>query len=196
MEKEKQLKKLKGFSLVESLIATFIFVMVVIMIMETFFSVIDSRRRVRAVQQDIEDARYAMEVMAKTLRMSSVFSSDGSNLGNIHFYDYSQEKCFQYVLDNTSHTIKVQENTSGVTKDAYGFVTGCTNSWGSGGVSMTNGTVNELYFTVEKSSKGSPKKLGHVTISMKVCYENDCTNNDSAIIQTSVSLRDYGYIKN
>jgi Tfp pilus assembly protein PilW len=193
IEKAKQKNKLKGFSLIESLIATFIFVMITIMVMETFFSVIESRKRVRMIQQDIEDARYAMEIMAKSLRMSSVFSSDGTQ-GNIDFYDYSQKKCFRYrIADN-----KVKVQTAGSTEDStYRFVTGCESIW-TGESDVTNGNVRELSFNVEKSVKGSggvPNKLGHVTISMKICYENECDNNDSALIQSSVSLRDYGFIK-
>jgi type II secretory pathway pseudopilin PulG len=191
----------RGFSLIEMLIATFLFIIMTIVVMQTFFSVIESRKRVRAVQQDVEDARYAMELMAKTIRMSSVFNDTDGTFGNIVFYDYSQDKCIQYRRDPaTSSVIMEEASANKETKDdGSQMVSGCGAIWSPAADSvMVSGGVEQLYFDLEKSKQKSSgtKKMGHVTMGMKVCYDGDCDNNDSAFIQSSVSLRDYGYASN
>ncbi|MFA5994517.1 MAG: prepilin-type N-terminal cleavage/methylation domain-containing protein [Parcubacteria group bacterium] len=183
----------RGFSLIEILIAMLIFVIMTLVVMGTFFDMISSRARVRTIQQDVEDARYSMELMAKTLRMSSVFTF---STGSIEFYDYSQKKCFKYVVNNDTHQISVQ-TTAGIkdtaVTDGSDPIKNCDTNW-TAPTSMSGSGVNQLYFNVVKSDK-SPKKLGHVTIGMKICYRGVCDNgNDAAIIQSSVSLRDYGYV--
>ncbi len=190
----------QGFSLIEAVVAMFIFTVMTLVIMGTFFDMLSSRARVRAIQQDVEDARYGMELMAKTLRMSSVFTPNG---GSIEFYDYSRSSCFRYKLNGKDVTVETKIATTTTMSDNSEAitVTSCDNSnphpWISAG-KMISGGVDSLHFDVTSStptSAGPPGSLGHVTIAMKICDQGDCTGgNDSATIQSSVSLRDYGFV--
>ncbi|MFA5994028.1 MAG: prepilin-type N-terminal cleavage/methylation domain-containing protein [Parcubacteria group bacterium] len=197
--KKKKVVVHQGFSLIEMLVAMLIFVIMTLVIMGTFFDMIKSRARVRAIQQDVEDARYGMELMVKTLRMSSVFSANGSQ-NSIIFYDYSRKGCFQYRKDSTpgskSILVDIGADPTKVTDplDQSVSVVNCGSNWDSSKTGkLVNGTADELYFDVKKSVKDT--SLGHVTIAMRICDKGDCMDsNDSATIQSSVSLRDYGLV--
>lgn len=184
----------QGFTLIEMLIAMLIFSMTATMVLGAYFDVFQSKRRTRAVQQDIEDARYAMELMAKTIRMSSVFVDD-EDANSIEIYDYSQGKCLKYLL--VDGVLMVQEGVEnelpGKDDDGKTWVESC-GSFG-GGKPMTTAKVDTLNFNIKKSRFGSDdeRELGYVTMALKVCYEDNC-DFDSATIQTGVSLRDYSYI--
>jgi prepilin-type N-terminal cleavage/methylation domain-containing protein len=194
----------KGFSLIEVLIAMFVFAIMTLVVMGTFFDMIKSRSRVLAIQQDVEDARYGMELMAKTLRMSSVFSI--SSGGSIEFYDYSRAACFRYriqdggVIMETGGIGTVSWHTGA---DSYKSVDGCNvaNDIVSSN-KIIDGSVGKLWFDIKKSitrdiahTPPIAGSFGHVTIAMQICYEGNCDNgNDMAIIQSSVSLRDYGFV--
>lgn len=179
-------KSNKGFSLVELLVAMTIFVLIALMIMETFFSVMENRRKVRAVEQDVEDARYAMELMAKTVRMSSVFYS---SVGSIEFYDYSQAGCYRYRMNN-GRIIKdgpgIAEQTT--TADEKLKVTNCSFNGSENSARITgDGVVHSLSFDVIESDANT---MGQATMAMQICAEDNC-EQDSVIIQDTVSLRDY-----
>ena len=190
-------KNRRGFSLVESLITLFIFSLVSTMVMEAYFTIFQARMKTRAVQQDVENARYAMEYMAKTLRMSSIFANV-SNASNIELYDYSQKMCLKYTLDNSNHTLYVQQGAghlhSPPNPDGKTWYDGCDGSSYGAKKPMTTASVDGLVFNGNASAYGASKKLGLVTISLNICYNDDCVNNAPTTIQSSVSLRDYSYI--
>lgn len=168
----------------EMIVAIFVFSLVMTTVMATFTSVVTARKRTKAIQQDVEDARYAMELMAKTLRTSSVLSATATDL---QMFDYSQSQCTEYKYDNVAKKLGSLSGTW--TNSAIPNVTpACTFS----GISndMTSGFVGSANFSAISSAPAPSKKIGKVTIAMKVCYNKDCST-DAPTIQTTVSLRDY-----
>lgn len=166
----------------EMIVAIFVFSLVMTTVTATFVSVINSRKKVKAIQQDMEDARYAMELMAKSLRTSSVTSSDSAD---IRIYDYSQGKCIEYKFDSASNKLQSGSGTPTDPDDAIGTCNYGTLS------NLTNGNISDVHFVAAKSVGGA--KVGKVTIALKVCYNDICSGSggDTAMIQTTVSLRDY-----
>lgn len=174
--------KYLGFSLVEMIIAIFVFSVIMTTVTATFVSVINTRKKVKAVQQDVEDARFAMELMAKTLRTSHVVSPTlPSTVSDIKVFDYSQSKCIEYRLAGN----KLQSGEATAVDEVA-----CATATPGPFSDMTSGYLNNLSLDVIPSS-GTTR--GKVTIAMKICYNLTCSgaNSDAVNIQTTVSLRDY-----
>ena len=70
-------QKYRGFSFVELVVAIFIFTLVMITMSSTYGKFFVAQKKTRAVQQNAEDARFAMELIAKSLRTSKVLSCNG-----------------------------------------------------------------------------------------------------------------------
>lgn len=175
----------KGFSLMEMIVAIFIFSLVMTTVTSIFVQAFNARKKAKEIQVNIENARYAMELMAKSLRMSSVV--DDSVSSSILIYDYSQKKCIRYYYDSTAKKIMSQSSTAGITYD------NCVSSPSLGSAQeLTSGIVSGFYRYITPSDNNDPKQIGRVTIAIAVCEDENCVKKNT--IQTTVSLRDYGYI--
>ncbi|MFA5986221.1 MAG: prepilin-type N-terminal cleavage/methylation domain-containing protein [Parcubacteria group bacterium] len=110
----------KGFTLIELMVSIFIFLIIMTAIVGIFARQIQAYRNARVSQNDLENAQFAMNYMAKTLRTATVlgrnnedlrdpaqFASaqgntddfsllriDGSN--KLVLYDFSQELCMRF----------------------------------------------------------------------------------------------------
>lgn len=173
--------KLKAFSLVELIVAMSIFFLVVSASTSVFVTVISARKKVKNVQINLEDARYALELMAKNIRMSTNVSL---NSGVIYMLNNSQNKCVSYKFDSIQRTIK--EDVFSFSAPAECSVAGNYLSYNP----IVFGEVNSLKFDVVPSSASPSKKVGKVTVSVEITAGND-SNADTVKIQTTVSLRDY-----
>ncbi len=115
-------KKQKGFTLIELMVSIFIFMIIVAIIIEIFGKQVIASRHARILQRNIEDSEFAMNYVAKTLRTSTLPTSEdegtttgsGSNtstttvadqnLGTIYTevlyaYDHSQKACFKFSFE-------------------------------------------------------------------------------------------------
>jgi len=194
----------QGFSLVELMVAIFVFSVIMTAVVGVFARTASSFKRAKDIQKNLEDAQYAMNLMAKTIRTSSIVKCDedicvstGETYASIRIMDYSQDKCIGYQVAAN----KLQSSISSVTHDADDIANGVTTvakDWCSELVSadfsafsdMASGYIASGNFYVIPSASGT---AGRVTISMEVCAASDCaeTEKDKARIQTTVSLRNY-----
>jgi len=184
-----------GFSFVEMIVAIFIFALVVTASSGVFVKMIKSYKSAREIQRDLEDAQYAMNLMAKTIRTSSVVSCSndgGSNFNLIclsvpginaaRVYDYSQDRCVTYRF--SSNKLKVRSDSPSTPGDKSTCV------WNSANDDLITNFVSAVNFSIVQSAPDVA--VGKATISMQVCPASGCpAGSDKAIIQTSVSLRDY-----
>jgi len=170
----------QGFTLIEVIVAVFIFALMASAASGVFVKMIQSYRYAKVAQKDLESAQYAMNLMAKTLRTSSVDDSGALPApSSILIYDYSQGKCIEYAFDSLHHRVYSQE---AVPAD-FNSVADCL----AAGPYSTPSTIAENVdgkFDYTASSDGVA--MGKVTISMTVSSGSKDTN-----IQSSVSLRDY-----
>lgn len=174
----------KGMSFLEAIIALFIFVVVVVSVSQMFTSSFGSYRRVEAMQKNIESVQYAINAMAKSLRTSTIYPSGQ----DIVAYDHSGNGCRKFSFDNGKILVfsnsddKVACRASSVFNDAPLVL---VSQYGQGRFEATasDGTSN-------------PKIMGKVTIRFKACSNQGCSedNNDSVVLQTTVSLRDYNTV--
>lgn len=196
----KKLGKKKAFTLIELLLTIFIFSIIMVIVMGVMVNSVVVKKRIQGSAQNLEEARFAMETMAKTIRDSEIIScNDGANVncdsGTINLietYDYSQDKCIQYYFysdaggnrDFFSRTVNpnVSEDPSSCVFSSGTFVS----------MIGSNSKIEDVNFEVVKSDA---TVAGRVTILMEICskYNGDMNcvagKSDNFPIQTTVSLR-------
>lgn len=169
-------KPYRGFSLVEMLVAMFIFTLVIGATSQIFTRAFVGYREQKRLQSDIESAQFALNTMAKELRTASVFTSNGDR-SSVEFIDYSQKLCFRYTINTDAKTLSVQQKSA-------------TGNDCSGGTYSTNTSIvshiTRGSFRIRQSDNAQ-KRVGKVTISLFV----DSGQAAPTHLQTTVSLRDY-----
>ena len=165
-------KTKKGFTLLETLIAVFIFALAMVMISGAFANLLKNYAQAKKTQKNIENAEYAINLMAKTLRTSRLVVTN--NFFPLRVFDYSQtsNNCIEYNYIDTDITV-----SSLTTID-----TGCTElALLTGSSILANNITSSPSVTAIKTAGSA---FGKITISMEV------QDGASTIpIQMSVSLR-------
>lgn len=178
-------RKLAGFSLLEMIVAMFIFSLIITATVSVFVASYAAQRKSKDIQLAIEDSRGAIELMAKNIRMGTIDSADTipGTADEIAFYNYSQNKCIKYKFANNN--IEVGEVPgSRVTEPDCSDTTKVSYSMNS---LIASSIVDKLAFDIKKSKydpSNPPNVVGRVTISIKIIGSDEP-------IQTTVSLRDY-----
>lgn len=173
MKRTSFFKSYRGFSLVETLVAMFIFTLVIGATAQIFTKAFVGYREQKRLQSDIESAQFVLNTLAKELRTASIANSTSAS---VEFIDYSQSTCFVYAVSSNTLTVK-QKSPATTTADCSGYGTAVT----------IVDNISNGYFSVTKSEGSSNPVVGKVTISLSVSSSGTTTTN----LQTSVSLRDY-----
>jgi len=183
--KKNKTTKLKGMTFVEAIIGIFIFGVVMIAVTNIFTSSFNGYKKAEKMAKNIENAQYAMSVMTKSLRTSKIHFISASA---ILAYDYSEVACNEYSFSGGQITRKKNQI-------AYLGLGDCDL-----GTSVATPITTQF---MQGSFSGAPSAndtapiadtMGKVTIRVKVCSEANCpvnSKNDTANLQTTVSLRDY-----
>lgn len=173
----------KGFTLVEILVALFVFVILMAAVSQIFAATFTGYRNARTVQKDLQNAQYLLNSMAKMLRTSTVVSAEASSTDRVKFFEYSQDVCVEYIIDSNNNTLSMANAAADLGQcQSQDFP-----SWSF--VPLTSGNVRGQ-FTVIPSEGGASKRVGRVTVSLQI-QEGD---THVARIQSSTSLRDYGNV--
>lgn len=122
----------KGFSLIELMISVFVFLLIMTTIVQIFATQINAYRHARSVQNDLENAQFAMNYISKTLRTASVLGVGLSGVTardlretlqndlstkqddfavypitdvneGLIVYDFSQELCMRFTFRDGEH---------------------------------------------------------------------------------------------
>lgn len=171
-------KTKNGFTLIEVIIALFIFILIMSSSAIFFSNLFKNYGDARDVQENIENAQYAMNLMAKTFRTSSV-AIDGSP-SYVQVLDYSQnDTCIRYSF-----------SVSGLMKTIGSSGTDLSTCEGDdlsgGGDLMTDGEVSGYFDIVKSDGTPGSKQVGKITTSMTITKGISNVN-----LQTTSSLRDY-----
>lgn len=168
-----------GFTLVEVLVAVFIFALMMTTISGVFAKVVRAHRDAKVIQKSLESAQYAMNLMVKTLRTSSIVDFDESSPNKIRVYDYSQQKCVEYEFSEDDLIYRSGDADDKEACESLGSF--LTNS------NLIEDSVNSVFFDAVASSNAvGNEAMGKATVSLTI------SENDKVLhIQSSVSLRDY-----
>jgi len=170
----------RGFSLLEVIIAMFIFIIVATTVSAVFGKIILAYRSTHTTQKNLENVQYAMNQMAKILRGGAIMS--GWTASNIRVYDYAQKKCIEYAFAGSSLTY-ADLSYPAASLDSDNITT-CPLDTLSSAADMASGNISGNFYVVPPVAD---TRAGKVTISMKVCSVVGCAG--PAYIQTTVSLR-------
>lgn len=181
--KKLKIKNEKGLTLMEVLVAIFIFNIMMVAVVQIFGNSASSYRNAVKIQRNLEDAQYSINQIMKTLRTSTIVDKSGLE---VTVFDYSRatDACIKYKF--ASHKIMVGY-------EDHADLADCTSSV-SADKEMTSGRIENMNFDITESEDqtGNPV-VGKATISAKVCTESSgsCSATGTVQIQSSVSLRDY-----
>jgi len=168
----------RGYTLIEVLVALFVFLIIMTELSQTFTQSFASYKRTKAVQRDVANSQFALNLMAKELRTSSIVSSTASK---VKFYDYSQGECIEY---------RINASALQVAKAAAVDLADCVATTLGSYDAVTTGTVTGGFVVTPSSDVSGSKVVGKITVSLEISEGPDHT----ASIQTTSSLRDYGYV--
>lgn len=180
IKKKNSLKKSskKGFTLIEILVATFVFVLIMTASSGIFLSMITAIRKSRDLQHNVEGAQLALNEIPKTLRTSVIkaYSDD-----TITIFDNSRtvEGCITYQFDPVSFAIK-RGATNQSASDCDGITVPTL-------YSMVDVFVDDMKFKVFDGGVGG---VPRVTISALVCSQTPCAaDSEKVYIQSTVSVK-------
>lgn len=174
----------KGFTLLEVMVAISIFSILVVVASGIFSGFIRNYKSTKEIQRNLENAQYAMNIVSKVLRTSTIVSASGSNQTAITVFDNSQGKCFVYRFDNVTvpNNLEVSEKA--------GVLADCAVGAGySSFQSVTGDPIDAKGYFVWTYKTSNAPQVGMVTIKMDIGDQSG--GKDLAHIQTTVSLRDY-----
>lgn len=194
MKNQEQKKMtMKGFTLIEMIIAMAILVVMSTAIAGTFASGFSTYGTSRELQRNLETAQYAMNTLEKYLRTSTIISDPGTNVKSMTFYDYSSQRCFRYriIAAGADSNLFAQWFSTSTPFGANPCVT-ASGSF-SASAQVTTGYVTGGFSLVPSDKKTSPKKMGRVTINLSV-KKDSSPSSPEARIQATASLRDYSYV--
>ncbi len=116
-----------GFTLVELLVAMAVFATVITVVVGIFTGVVGSQRRNIYNQEVLDNARFVLEEMARSIRQSTITNTDGS--GSILTINHPTKNVVVFDLTNgaiteksTLDTQKINLTSSGVVVDSLNFV--------------------------------------------------------------------------
>lgn len=194
----------KGFTLVELLVAIFIFSLVMVAIVSVFVSLVVSYGKIKAIKTVKENAEFAMNFIAKDVRMGKIESyykvGTGSTVpltGTLKPYlvvsrNRGGKVC--YHLDMANKFLGIQEgidvsNTCSASQGDYRKLIDLS------GTKMTFGSLSGFY-SLPTDTKSVTKKRGWVEMNINISMESGSEMSaDQINIQTIISSRDYGWDK-
>ncbi|NCB21008.1 MAG: hypothetical protein EOM88_03770 [Clostridia bacterium] len=181
--------KLTGFSLMEVIVSTAIFVIVILSMTGIFKMVVDAQRQAIASQNVEESLRYFLEVISKEIRMaqknggqcphishSSIFGLASNELGDILYLRNYHDDCISYSLVNDNGVNRFSVSKSSLTGMAF-------TTW----LSPRRVNISELHFTVHEKADGQ----AYVTINLSANYVGKEAGRSKMRVQTSISSRHY-----
>jgi len=201
---EKKSKKIqkrnKGFTLIELMVAMFIFMMVMVAMVAVSIAGFRSYSKSKAIKTVTEDVGFAINSITKDVRMGKIESAY-ANGGEGNFLlvtrNANQTKVCYKITNSNKQLILVDKSKNDCTADTggaekilvdlgtdmdfdatSGFRSCVTDNKGDGTVTACNGVSNE-------------KRRGWAEINLNI--EDPTMDTDSIHVQTIVSSRDYGW---
>lgn len=180
-------RKKKGFTLIELMVAISIFAMVLVAMMAVFNSALGAYQKGRAVKKVMEDSQFALNSIAKDVRMGKIESDDHTASPPSSNLKITRNRDQIMVCYNIEASNKLEI--------CDGNCTGCKSlvDLSETGMSFasTSGFRNEKTFPIPPDT---PTRRGWVEINLIIAMiAGQEMDADSINLQTIVSSRDYGW---
>lgn len=182
MPQEKNKKNRKGFTLIELLVAMFILMVVMGGMVAVSVAGFRSYQKSRAIKRVLEDVGFAINSIAKDVRMGKIESAD--NTGS----PPSTSLAVVRNRDQVEVCYKITSSALGVCDSACG---NCKSMVDLSDTDMAFDTATSGFRDQKTDTLSSPKIRGWVEINLNI--EAPSMETDSIRAQTIVSSRDYGW---
>lgn len=182
-------RRKRGYTLIEIVAALAMFTIIMLAITQILGRGVSSYRETKRTQANLETAQFALSLIAKELRTSSIVDSNiTATNSTIEFYDYSQSRCIQYILDESSGQI-TRRAVSFSDPDPNVNRSSCAgHTFGGSAQVVFSGLLDQAVNVVTSTPASPDPRVGRVTFVITVG-----TGSNAATLQTSISLRDYNY---
>lgn len=197
-------KNNNGFTLIELLIAMFIFSILVFAVSAVYLSFSKAQARTRASQQLLNDAQYALELMAREVRNDSMYDYTPTVADCNAILDSNYDTCLLLKRGNGEliafAVYQPSQSLVYIIFDCNEDYSSCTWSDAFNRTNLLSYSLNEvrvtdLNFYIEPSSdpyESGINQQSKVTISMEVTYDSQrAPEQVSHRLQTTISARDY-----
>ena len=184
-------QKIKGFTLIETLVSLFIFGMMSVALVNIFVSTLNTQTRILQNQDLMNQASYSLEYMGKIIRMAErdddggcapAMKSYGLGANSITFLAYDTKaganRCMQFLLEGNAIKVKKSTDDTSANLQAAQAIT-------SSSVYVI--AANGLYFSVIGDTVGDTRQP-MVTILISMRY-NISPSPPYITMQTSISQR-------
>lgn len=189
MSTKKPTKNPRGLSIIELLIAVFIFTLIITAATSTFTNTFSVWKKTRQAQIGLENARTALETIGKSIRMSNRLKYDG--LGMLSMFNNSQNKCIKYYFNISGGQIvsyKCTPSNNAITDSSYDCTANACDigsNYGNPEILIASGATVDFDVSQTDTDTSNPK-VGKATMSISVG-----SGAQQKHIQTTVSFRDY-----
>jgi len=180
----KIIKNKTGFTLIEVLVSTALFVIIITAAMDIFKLVIESQRSAIATQNVEESLKYFLEVTGKEIRMAKRNNDlcPGLAATDIYKTDFNYDLSFRNYHDQCVSYALVFDNASGVTRFAI------TRDGTTDFITPAKINVDELHFVVRPQALTAQPT---VTMELVAHALGKDINKSTMKIQTTLSSRYY-----
>lgn len=197
-------KNNSGFTLIELLVAVFVFAILVLAVSGVYLAFSKAQSRTKASQQLLNDAQYALELMAREVRNDSIYDYTPTVADCNAILDGNYDTCLLLKRGNgelVAFTVyEPYQSLVYVIFDCNEDYSACSyadafNRTNLLSYSLNEARVTDLNFYIEPTSdpyESGINQQSKVTISMEVTYDSLRTPEQvSHRLQTTISARDY-----
>jgi prepilin-type N-terminal cleavage/methylation domain-containing protein len=181
MLKKYDKKNKRGFSLIELLVAMFIFIIVMGAMVAVSLAGFRSYIKSKAIKTVTEDVGFALNSIAKDVRMGKIESADTGD---------SPSSSLVVTLNRNQKMVCYKKSATSLdlcdSNSNCSIASNCKSIVDLSGANMTFDATSGF-----RSQKTSPTVRGWVEINLNI--ESPTMNTDSIRVQTIVSSRDYGW---
>lgn len=168
----------KAFTLIESMVAVAIFAILIVSATGIFLSIIKSQRNTLSAKNAQESISYALEAMAKEIRMAKIDDGKCIIAGRVYITDSDDSKIMFRNYQNNCVTYEISGGRLMVTREGKNaFMT------------PSNINISRLNFKLRNEDIRTQQPI--VTLRFDFDYFNNEAGRQSMQVQTSISSRSY-----
>lgn len=187
-------KNTTGFTMIEILVASYIFLVVVLAASMIFSSSVGAKMKASAFWKTQQESRYAMEKITRAIRDDRVKGFKVAGAGHQELILCKDKDCSGASSPNMIYRIY---RTSSTTSPNTIRLVDRSQSTSSTFDLTSVQNVNVTDLTFDPVSSPSSLSTNQPFITIKMIVKNNITNNttqeDSLTLKTTINLRNYGY---
>lgn len=183
-----------GFTLIELIVAIFIFSILTISIVSVFASTVRAYSKSRAIKTIKENTEFAMNSIAKDVRMGKIESAYANGSRSDYFLVTRNRNQIKACYKISSSALSICENSG---SNCASCASGYENIVDLSGTGMSFDTATSGFYSLTTDPPSDPTRRGWVEMNLDIIPTGGVSSSnmdtDAIHVQTIVSSRDYGW---